>query len=253
MRPAAITAAIAAFCLTAATPAAAGFRIQEVDPEFPKEVTTTWFQGGKVRVDGALEGLSVLIDVKGGEGWLIEAQGKRYAGGAITDLAGQLRKIEEDQARDEAAADETAEESPRDAVPARPHAIQVKDLGAGETLLGYQTTRHQVLVDGELLEELWLAPKVNVSSEVDLGAYQAALQRMLGGAAAASQGYEESEAYRRLRSTGYPLRQVLYFVGEKTTLEVTAVAVETLPASDFAIPKGFTRIGYTELLFGEAE
>jgi len=252
MRQTASAALVAVLALTAATPVLAGYRIQEVDPEFPKEVTTTWFQGGKVRVDGALEGLSLVIDVRNGEGWLIEAQGKRYAGGAIADLAGELRKIEDEQAREDAATEEAAEEIAKD-VPAKPHSIQVKDLGAGEPLLGYQTSRHQVLVDGELLEELWLAPKLDVSREVDLGAYQAALQKMLGGAAAASQGYEESEAYRRLRAVGYPLRQVLYFVGEKTTLQVTSVAVETLPASDFAVPKEYKRIGFTDLLFGESE
>lgn len=257
MRRAGFVAVIAALSLLAASPVQAGFRIQEIDPEFPKEVTTTLFQGGKVRLDGALEGLSLLIDLKSGEGWLIEAQGKRYAGGPIADLAAELRKIEEDQARDEAAAEAAAGEAGKEKAGAaespKPHSIQVKDLGAGEPLLGYQTNRHQVFVDGELLEELWLSAKIDVSREVDLGAYQAALQKMLGGAAAASQGYEESEAYRHLRTLGYPLRQVLHFVGERNTLEVTSVAVVTLPPSDFAVPKGYRKIGYIELLLGESE
>ena len=56
-----------------------------------------------------------------------------------------------------------------------------------------------------------------------------------------------------LRAGGYPLRQVLYFVGEKSTLEVTSVAIKDLPAADFAIPKGFKKVGYAELLLGEGE
>jgi hypothetical protein len=46
---------------------------------------------------------------------------------------------------------------------------------------------------------------------------------------------------------------VLYFVGEKSTLEVTSVATQEFPATEFAVPKGFAKVGYVELLFGEGE
>jgi hypothetical protein len=79
------------------------------------------------------------------------------------------------------------------------------------------------------------------------------MQKMLGGGAGLSQGYEESETYRNLRAGGYPLRQILYFVGEKSTLEVTSVTVKEFPAADFTVPKGFAKVGYSELLFGEGD
>jgi hypothetical protein len=246
-----VTAAAAAIVLASALPALAGFRVQEVDPEFPEDVTTTWFQGGKARVDGALEGLSVLVDVKSGEGWLVDTAFKRYAGGKITVLAEELRKAEGTQP--ESAVSEEAGQRGAAAGRAKPLVVQVKDMGAGERLQGYETRRHQVLVDGELLEELWLAPKLEVAREIDLAAFVAALQKMLGGGAGLNQGYEENEEYRKLRGVGYPLRQVLYFVGEKSTLEVTSVTIQEFPASDFAVPKGFAKVGYVDLLFGEGE
>jgi hypothetical protein len=249
MKKFAISALAVALALAAALPARAGFRIQEVDPEFPTEITTSWFQEGKARIDGALEGLSVIIDVKGGEGWLVDAAQKRYAGGKIEVLAEELRKIEEEQAEDDALAGDEAE----DEKAAKPLSVQVKDMGAGDKLLGYETRRYQVLVDGELLEELWVAPKLEISKEIDLTAFQDSMQKMLGGGTEVSQGYEKSEAYRTLRAGGYPLRQVLYFVGEKSTLEVKSVAVEALPTTDFAVPKGLTKVGYTDLLLGESE
>ncbi len=237
-----VAAAVAATILALAAvalPARAGFLIQEIDPEFPEDVTTSWFQGGKARVDGALEGLSVIVDVKSGEGWLIDTASKRYAGGKIDELAEALRKLEGAQT-DEAA-------------PVKPLAVQIRDIGPGERLQGYETRRAQVLVEGELLEELWLAPKLEIAREIDLAAFGAAIQKMLGGGAGLSQGYEESDAYRKLRATGYPLRQVLFFVGEKSTIEVTSVAIKELLPSDFAVPKGFSKVGYTELLLDEAE
>jgi hypothetical protein len=244
-------AAAAVLVLASALPALAGFRIQEVDPEFPDDLTTTWFQGGKARVDGALEGLSVIVDVKGGEGWLIDTTAKRYAGGKIADLAEELRKAEGIQV--DAVPPEDAGQRGGAAGRAKPHAVQVKDLGAGERIQGYDTQRYQVLVDGELLEELWLAPKLEIAREIDLVAFMAGLQKMLGGGAGLNQGYEDSPEYRKLRATGYPLRQVLYFVGEKSTLEVKSVSTQEFPASDFAVPKGFSKVGFVDLLFGEGE
>ena len=241
----------AVLSLLAALPALAGFRIEEADLEFPKDVSVFWFQGGKARVDGALEGLTVIIDIKNGEGWLIDNASKRFAGGKLAELAEILKKVEGPLDNDPVPGDTPDKKAATES--AKPLAVVVKDLGAGEKLQGYDTRHYQVLVDDEVLEELWLAPKIQVASEIDLVAFGTAMQKMLGGGAGLSQGYEESETYRNLRAGGYPLRQVLFFVGEKSTLEVTSVAVKDLPPSDFAVPKGFTRVGYAELLLGEGE
>jgi hypothetical protein len=240
-----------ALSLSAASAALAGLQIQEADREYPQDVSNYRFQSGKARVDGALEGLTVIIDVKSGEGWLVDSASKRYAGGKIVELAEELKKLEEPLANDAASGDAAGNKGA--AGTAKPLAVVVKDLGAGEPLLGYDTRHYQVLLAGELLEELWLAPKIQVASEIDMAAFGAALQKMLAGGAGLSQGYEESEAYRNLRAGGYALRQVLYFVGEKSTLEVTSVAIKELPLADFTVPKGFKQVGYTELLLGGGE
>lgn len=241
----AVTAALLAAALHPLA-ALAGWKLQEVDPEFPDEATTYRFQGGKVRVDGALEGLVVVVDLRKEEGWLIDAGLKRYAGGKIADLAEQLKKLEsEGLPEDEAVAEED------DGPAAGPGKVEVKDLGPGERLLGYETRRHQVFLDGELLEELWVAPKVDVEREANPAAFAVALQKMLGGGSGVDQGYESDPAYVKVRTAGYPLRQVLYFVGEKSSLEVKAVEQVAVPDAEFAIPPGFAKIGYAELLVGE--
>lgn len=246
----AVAAAVTVISLSAVLPALAGFRIREADLEFPQEASVYMFQGGKARVDGALEGLTVIVDIKNGDGWLIESESKRFAGGKFAELDEILKKIEgpldNDSSPGGPADKEAASES------AKPPVV-VKDLGAGERLQGYETRHFQVLLDGEVLEELWLAPKIQVAGEIDLGAFWTAMGKMLGGGAGLSQGYEESETYLKLRAGGYPLRQVLYFVGEKSTIEVTSITVEDLPPSVFAIPNGFKQIGYAELLFGESD
>lgn len=243
-----LAAAIAVLAILAAAPALAGFRIQEADLEFPQDVSVSWFQGGKARVDGALEGLTVIVDLKNGDGWLIDNASKRFAGGRLSELSEIMKKIEGALGSDTGPGDPAGRKAPAES--ARPLATVVKDFGAGERILGFETRHVQVLVEGELLEELWLAPKIQIAGEVDLVAFRDAMQKMLGGGAGLGQGYEESDSYRNLRAGGYPLRQVLYFVGEKSTLEVTSVTVKDFPASDFDIPKGFTKIGYAELLLG---
>ena len=150
-------AAAAALSLWAAAPAFAGFRIQTADLEFPEDVTIYWFQAGKARVDGALEGLTVIVDVKSGEGWLIDAVQALRRRDARPDSP-RSWKLEAALDNDTAAGDSAGERGRRRS--AKPLAVEVKDLGAGERLQGYDTRRYQVLVDGELLEELWLAPKI---------------------------------------------------------------------------------------------
>lgn len=249
MRTHAAAAVLGAALLFAwCSPLQAGYRIKELDPEFPDEVTTYVFEDGKARVDGALEGLTMIVDTKAGEGWLIDSALKRYAGGKFDALAAELARLEGQGG--EAGPEEEGGEA---AAPEAPHTVAVKDLGAGDRLLGYETRRHQVLVDGELIEELWIATKLEVASEVDPVAFAAGMRRMLGEGMGTGQGYEDDPAYRALRATGYPLRQILYFVGEKSTLDVSAVAVEAIPATEFAVPKGFTKTGYAELLLGEEE
>jgi len=243
-----LAAAIAVLSLSTALPAIAGFNIQQADREFPQDVSVYWFQGGKARVDGALEGLSVIVDVKNGDGWLVDRASRRYAGGKIAELAAELKKVEglsDNEVALGAAAGKSA--TPEGT---KPPAVVIKDLGAGEQLQGYETRHFQVLFDGELLEELWLAPKIQIATEVDLTAFDTALQQMIGGGAGLNQGYEATAPYRSLRAGGYPLRQVLYFVGEKSTIEVTSVAVKELSPAEFAIPKGFSKVGYSELLLG---
>jgi len=237
--------AVLLFAVFQASAAFAGWRIQEVDPEFPEEAMTYWFQGGKARVEGALEGLVILIDVKAQTGWLVEEGARRYAGGKIDELAEQLSDLEnEGLPEDEELLDDEDDEM-------SPGKVEVKAMGPGERLLGYETSRYQVIVDGELLEELWVAPKVAVEGEVDPGAFASAMQLMLGGGTGLDQGYEQDPAYVKVRSAGYPLRQVLYFVGEKSVLDVTAVEQKTFPDATFAVPSGLAKTGYVELLVGE--
>ena len=244
----AAAAAVAVLSLATALPALAGFRIQEADLEFPQDVTVYWFQGGKARIDGALEGLTVIADVKSGEGWLIDSANKRYAGGKFNNLADILKRVEGTLENDAATGDAAGKKV--EAEPAKPVTVVVKDLGAGERLQGYDTRHYQVQVDGELVEELWLAPKVQVAGEIDMVAFGTAMKQMIGGGAGLNQGYEENEAYRNLRASGYSLRQVLYFIGEKSTIEVTSVTIKEFPPSDFAVPKGFSKVSYDDLLFG---
>jgi hypothetical protein len=252
-----IAAAAAAAILSwgPVSPALAGWMIQEVDPEFPNEATTYWFQEGQVRVEGVLEGLTILINLKKEEGYLVDRASKRYAGGKLADLSEQLRKLEADALPPGAetaadAADKGA--APAPAEPERPGTVEVKDVGPGERLLGYDTRQYQVRVDGDLLEDILVAPKIDVQREVDLPVFSTTMQKMLGGSGV-TQGYENTPEYRAIAKGGYPVRQVLSFMDQKSTLEVRKAEAKRFPPEDFVVPPGFAKIGYVELLIGQEE
>jgi len=111
----------------------------------------------------------------------------------------------------------------------KPLAVQIKDMGAGERLQGTKPKDTRCSSAASCSRSSGSRRNSRSPARSDLAAFVAALQKMLGGGAGLNQGYEESEEYRKLRGTGYPLRQVLYFVGEKSTLEVTSVATQEFP------------------------
>lgn len=251
----AAAAVSAILSLGSVSPALAGWMIQEVDPEFPNEATTYWFQDGQVRVEGALEGLTILVDLRKEEGYLVDQLSKRYAGGKLSDLSEQLRKLEADALPPgaETAADlEQQGAAPAPAEAERPGAVEVKDVGPGQRVLGYETRQYHVLVDGDLLEEILVAPKIDVQREADRAAFATTMQKMLGGSGV-SQGYEHTAEYRGLAKEGYPVKQVLSFMDQKSILEVRKAESKRFPPEDFAVPAGYAKVGYVELLIGQEE
>jgi hypothetical protein len=246
-----LAAALLAALLLFPSPASAGWVIDVVDPDFPTETTTYYFQDDKARVEGLIAGLAFIIDLASGEGYIIDVKAGRYAGGEIGQVEEALR--EERLKGDAGEPEETTEDAGGEREAVFPLVLLERSLDA-EKVAGFDSEHYRVLLEEELVEELWLSPAVGALKEGRAAAFFSFLERMTGGSPAETAdfppGYDEHPDYLELLRTGFPLRRTLYFVGEKNIVEVTKAAEKALPEGLFTLPAGMEESDYPALFLG---
>jgi hypothetical protein len=246
--------AAAAACLTAAVPVArAGWIVEEIDADFPEAVQTFYFQGGRARVEGLLGSAVFLVDIHSREVYLVDGAAGRYAGGPIADVAAVFRKE-----RGGRKADPGSEGKPPrgpvviDGQPAV-LMLRVEKSDGGESIAGFATEHYRVIFDEEVIEEIWVAPALDVAPDGGVTPFAFLFEEMTGGREVSAEfppGYEEQASYRQLLRVGYPVRRIRYYVGEKIVTEVRRVTEKDLPDEIFTLPPGLEKTDYHSLFFG---
>jgi hypothetical protein len=246
-----LAAALLPAALLFASPASAGWVIDVVDPDFPAATTTYYFQDDKARVEGLIPDLAFIIDLASGEGYIIDLKAGRYAGGEIGQVEDALR--EERRKGDAGEPEETTDRDGGEREVVFPQVFLERSLDA-EKVAGFDSEHYRILLDEEMVEELWLSPVVGALKEGRAAAFFSFLERMTGGSPAETAdfppGYDEHPDYLELLRTGFPLRRTLYFVGEKNTVEVTKATKKNLPEGFFALPAGMEESDYLGLFLG---
>lgn len=123
--------------------------------------------------------------------------------------------------------------------------VTVKNTGQSRVINGLQAHKYEIWVDGQLLEEQWLAPAIDLTKELDTKK----MQKMMSVFAQASgeNSYESDPAVQELWSKGYPVRTVQHLNGETLVREVVLAHKETLSDSLFAVPEGYQRVKLMEM------
>lgn len=125
---------------------------------------------------------------------------------------------------------------------------QVRRTGQQATVAGYRAERVELLADGKLEAELWLAPELRAWRELDpakLERFTAAMARALPGCAGPDRpGLLGADPAWRLAGEGFPVRAVAHGV----TVEVVRAESRPIPVSEFQPPAGFARAALGDLL-----
>jgi hypothetical protein len=254
----AVFTAAAAACLTAfgVSAARAGWIIEQIDGDFPEAVQTFYFQGGRARVEGLLGSAFFLVDIHRREAYLVDEAAGRYAGGPIAEVAAAFRK-ERGGLRIRGDDPEPQESPAREPViiDGQPAVVmlRVEKSDVGESLAGFATEHYRVIFDDEVIEEIWVAPALDVAPGGGVTPFALLFEDMTGGwelSAEFPPRYEEQPSYRQVLSSGYPMRRIRYYVGESITTEVRRVAEKELPGEIFNLPPGLEKIDYRSLFFG---
>ena len=129
--------------------------------------------------------------------------------------------------------------------------VEMLKRGEQATIAGYSAIRYDVLVDGKLDSELWIAKGITAWSELDPGKLEriaAELGKLSGcGPSQKPQGLLGADPTWKLSKEGYPVRTVDRNSGGRT-IEVVRAEHRTVPLEEFQPPSGFIRKTLLELM-----
>jgi len=129
--------------------------------------------------------------------------------------------------------------------------ISITNTGQKEKIAGYDTEKYDVKVDGELFQEFWFAPGLNLSADLDAAKYLAQQEKtgagMAGKSAKAHNALYHDPQYRALMEKGFVLKSVVHHLAGGYERVATSVAQKDVPASVFAVPEDYRRVRLDDL------
>jgi len=134
------------------------------------------------------------------------------------------------------------------------HKVDVIKDGKGETIAGLKTMKYNVMMDGELFEEVWLTTDASL-----MKAYKPLvpmLQKFNSCIAGMEMEFtpERSAEYQKLWETGFQLKSVRYASGDpETETDVVEMEKADIPDKEFDVPTGYRQRSFTEIMQSQME
>ncbi len=135
--------------------------------------------------------------------------------------------------------------------PARLPPVSITASGAGEQIAGYETQKFEVRVDGELFEEIWVAP-IDLSGDLDVDRFLAQQRQsgrnMQGRSGEKYTALYHSPEYRQLLDKQFPLKTVTHHIAGTFERQATAARRADVPAATFEVPDNYRKVRLSDLL-----
>jgi hypothetical protein len=158
----------------------------------------------------------------------------------IGQLAGQ-------NTQDQPAGDPT----PRAIDPAKLPPVSITPAGIREKVAGHETEKYDVRIDGQLFEELWIAP-IDMSADLDFDRFMAEQLKnsavMQGKSADQYNALYRAPEYRRLVEKATILKNVTHHVAGSFARVATSVEQRDVPDTTFAVPESYRKVRLGDLL-----
>lgn len=231
-----------------AGPALAGLLVTEGQGE---SRSYTYIQANRLRYEDA--GQVTIFDLNQGTMILLQPAHKRYWTGTPEDFARQVKSTVDAQLDVELKAlpeDERLalkDDARRPALEA-PAKMQVKVVRTDQvdTLAGHRARKHQIFVEGQLLEEVWIAEDLDVGKELDPDKYA---KLLLQTRSDDSGDWEFDPQVRALRTKGLEMKSIRHAAtGPEESGGVNKVEQKQLPDSTFQVPPGYTKATMAQIL-----
>jgi hypothetical protein len=147
---------------------------------------------------------------------------------------------------------ETKPYAPPTVDPTKLPPITITKTDVTEKIAGYDTVKYEIRANGELFQEVWVAPALDMSRDLDPGRYFA-LQRQLGvgmagKAAAEYNALYASDDYRKLLEKGFILKMVNHHGVGTFERAATSMRQADVPTGQFEVPATYRKVQLTEVL-----
>ncbi|MBI3456294.1 MAG: DUF4412 domain-containing protein [Candidatus Rokubacteria bacterium] len=164
---------------------------------------------------------------------------------AMKDLPPEQRKMMEQMLRSQASPAGAPPESCPDP------RLELRKTGRQATIAGYPAGHYEILADGKLDSEMWVAPGIGAWRELDPAKLERFAAAMTQAAPACGrgprrQGVPGADPAWKLAGEGYPVRTVTRSLG--LTVEVVKAESRAVPAAEFQPPPNFARKALREML-----
>jgi len=219
-----------------------------------KEEQTLYFQKNKVKF--VHKDASMIFNVDEGTMCFVKPDNKQYWCGtpqemrkAIEDatksmMEEQMKNVPPEQRE---MMKKYMEQAQKKETPKKEISVKVKKTGDKATVAGYSGTKYRILVDGKLTEELWIAPKITIGTEIDRKKWEK-MQKAMAEIGGAEAGYSASEEYLDVMEEGGVIKSIAYYEKDAKGVTVaTKIEKKKIPASEFQVPKGYKKVSLNEV------
>jgi hypothetical protein len=129
--------------------------------------------------------------------------------------------------------------------------VSITPAGTSETIAGYEAQKYEVKINGELFEEMWIAP-IDLSADLNFDRFMAQQLKnsaaMKGKAANSYNALYRSPEYRRLVEKALVVKNVTHHLSGSFERTATGIAQRDVPASAFAVPESYRKVRLADLL-----
>ena len=134
--------------------------------------------------------------------------------------------------------------------------IAIEKTAETKTIAGHETTKYVVKADDEPFQEIWVAPNLGVSRDLDLTKYFEFEGKMSGSMIGKSGkiffALYRDEEYRKLLANGFPLQTVTHHIAGGYEQLATEFKEGDVPASEFEVPDSYRRVRLADV-FAESQ
>jgi len=227
---------------------------EHLDPQ----PSTMAIAGGRVRLEQP--DVITLIDYNGGRFTLVNPTKQYFWSGTVDDYVRELSMQREKDFRAQLGGANIKKKSkdgedkyaPPKIDPAKLPPLSITKTEVKEKVAGYDTVKYEFRTDGDLFQEVWVAPALDVSSELDPGRYLALQTKlgavMMGKAAGQYNALYFNDEYRKLMEKGFVVKTVTHHIAGSFERTATSVRQADVPSSQFDVPDGYRRVNLSDVL-----